>query len=149
MAENRIPAEVTEALRQAIDAAGITEQTDLVARILAIIAEENNDEKGLIWPEAVAPFDVHVVATGKDELAYTVAEGAIAQLEAAGLDVIFDDRPKVSPGVKFGDAELIGVPRVLVVGRGVAEGQVELWNRATGERETLALADAVAQLTAK
>jgi len=120
-----------------------------VTRILAIIAEENNDEKGLIWPEAVAPFDVHVVATGKDELAYTVAEGAIAQLEAAGLDVIFDDRPKVSPGVKFGDAELIGVPRVLVVGRGVAEGQVELWNRATGERETLALADAVAQLTAK
>jgi len=120
-----------------------------VTRILAIIAEENNDEKGLIWPETIAPFDVHVVATGKDEIAYTVAEDVIAQLEAAGLDILFDDRPKVSPGVKFGDAELIGVPRVLVVGRGAAEGQVELWNRRTGERETVALADAVDRLVAE
>jgi prolyl-tRNA synthetase len=119
-----------------------------VTRILAIIAEENNDEKGLIWPESVAPFDVHVVATGKDETAYNVAEDVIAQLEAAGLDVLYDDRPKVSPGVKFGDAELVGVPRVVVVGRGAAEGQVELWNRRTGERETVAIADAVARLTA-
>jgi prolyl-tRNA synthetase len=119
-----------------------------VTRILAIIAEENNDEKGLIWPESVAPFDVHVVATGKDETAYNVAEDVIAQLEAAGLDVLYDDRPKVSPGVKFGDAELVGVPRVLVVGRGAAEGQVEVWNRRTGERETVAVADAVARLTA-
>jgi prolyl-tRNA synthetase len=119
-----------------------------VTRILAIIAEENNDEKGLIWPASVAPFDVHVVATGKDEAVYGIAEDVIAQLESAGLDVLYDDRPKVSPGVKFGDAELIGVPRVLVVGRGAAEGQVELWNRATGERETVAIADAVAALTA-
>ncbi|GAA4164716.1 proline--tRNA ligase [Gryllotalpicola daejeonensis] len=118
-----------------------------VTRILAIIAEENNDEKGLIWPASVAPFDVHVVATGKDDAVYGIAEDVIAQLEAAGLDVLYDDRPKVSPGVKFGDAELIGVPRVLVVGRGAADGQVELWNRATGERETIAIADAVAQFT--
>jgi prolyl-tRNA synthetase len=119
-----------------------------VTRILAIIAEENNDEKGLIWPASVAPFDVHVVATGKDAAVYGIAEDVIAQLEAKGLDVLYDDRPKVSPGVKFGDAELIGVPRVLVVGRGAADGQVELWNRATGDRETVAIADAVAQLTA-
>ena len=119
-----------------------------VTRILAIIAEENNDEKGLVWPASVAPFDVHVVATGKDEAVYGIAEDVIAQLEAKGLDVLYDDRPKVSPGVKFGDAELIGVPRVLVVGRGAADGQVELWNRASGERETVAIADAVARLTA-
>jgi prolyl-tRNA synthetase len=118
-----------------------------VTRILAIIAEENNDDRGLIWPEAVAPFDVHVVAAGRDQVAYDVAEQAVADLEAAGLDVLYDDRPKVSPGVKFGDAELIGVPRVLVAGRGAADGEVELWNRRTGDRQTLPVADAVAELT--
>lgn len=117
-----------------------------VTRILAIIAEENNDEKGLIWPESVAPFDVHVVAAGRDQLAFDVAEEVTASLEAAGLDVLLDDRPKVSPGVKFGDAELIGVPHVLVVGRGAADGEVELWNRATGARATLPIADALASL---
>lgn len=119
-----------------------------VTRILAIIAEENNDDKGLIWPEAVAPFDVHVVATGRDQAAFDLAERAAAELEAAGLDVLFDDRPKVSPGVKFGDAELIGVPRILIAGRGAADGEVELWDRRTGERSTVALADAIAALTA-
>ncbi len=119
-----------------------------VTRILAIIAEENNDDKGLIWPESVAPFDVHVVAAGRDQAAFDVAEQAAAELESAGLEVLLDDRPKVSPGVKFGDAELIGVPRVLVAGRGAAEGEVELWNRRTGERGTLPLAEAIATLTA-
>ena len=119
-----------------------------VTRILAIVAEENNDEKGLAWPESVAPFDVHVVATGREQLAFDVAERAVAELESAGLDVLFDDRPKVSPGVKFGDAELIGVPRILVIGRGAADGEVELWNRRTGDRRTLPLAQAVAELTA-
>lgn len=119
-----------------------------VTRILAILAEENNDDRGLIWPESVAPFDVHVVATGRDEAAYDLAEEVIAQLEDARLDVLYDDRPKVSPGVKFGDAELIGVPRVLVVGRGAAQGEVELWNRRTGDRRTLPVAEAVAELTA-
>ncbi|MGO4300083.1 proline--tRNA ligase [Leifsonia sp. RAF41] len=119
-----------------------------VTRILAIIAEENNDDRGLVWPESVAPFDVHVVAAGRDAIAYDVAEEIVAQLEDARLDVLYDDRPKVSPGVKFGDAELIGVPRVLVVGRGAAEGEVELWNRRTGDRRTLPIAQAVAELTA-
>jgi prolyl-tRNA synthetase len=119
-----------------------------VTRILAIIAELNNDDKGLIWPASVAPFDVHVVATGKDAAAFELAESISADLEAAGLDVLYDDRPKVSPGVKFGDAELVGVPRILIVGRGAADGQVELWDRRTGERETVAAADAVARLTA-
>ena len=89
-----------------------------VTRILAIIAELNNDDKGLIWPEAVAPFDVHVVATGRDAAVFEVAETIVAELEATGLDVLYDDRPKVSPGVKFGDAELIGVPTIVIVGRG-------------------------------
>lgn len=120
-----------------------------VTRILAIIAELNNDEKGLIWPAAVAPFDVHVVAAGRDQLAFDVAADVSAQLEAAGLDVLYDDRPKVSPGVKFGDAELVGVPRVLVVGRGAADGQVELWDRRTGERDTVSIEKAVQSLTAR
>ncbi|UXW84706.1 proline--tRNA ligase [Microbacterium azadirachtae] len=120
-----------------------------VTRILAIIAELNNDEKGLIWPASVAPFDVHVVAAGRDQVAFDVAEDAAAQLEAAGLDVLYDDRPKVSPGVKFGDAELVGIPRVLVVGRGAADGQVELWDRRTGERDTLTIAEALQRLAAR
>jgi prolyl-tRNA synthetase len=118
-----------------------------VTRILAIIAELNNDDKGLIWPTSVAPFDVHVVATGRDAAAFDLAASVSEQLEAAGLDVLYDDRPKVSPGVKFGDAELVGIPRILIVGRGAAEGQVELWDRRTGERETVPVADAVAALT--
>ncbi|KTR94818.1 prolyl-tRNA synthetase [Microbacterium testaceum] len=118
-----------------------------VTRILAIIAELNNDDKGLIWPESVAPFDVHVVATGRDAAAFELAEQVSADLESADLDVLYDDRPKVSPGVKFGDAELVGIPRILIVGRGAAEGQVELWDRRTGERETLSVADAVTALT--
>lgn len=118
-----------------------------VTRILAIIAELNNDPKGLIWPASVAPFDVHVVATGRDAVAFDLAATVSEQLEAAGLDVLYDDRPKVSPGVKFGDAELVGIPRILIVGRGAAEGQVEMWDRRTGERETVSVDDAVAALT--
>ena len=118
-----------------------------VTRILAIIAELNNDDKGLIWPATVAPFDVHVVATGRDAAAFALAETVSADLEAAGLDVLFDDRPKVSPGVKFGDAELVGVPRILIVGRGAADGEVELWDRRTGERETLPVAEAISRLS--
>ncbi|MEW1973459.1 proline--tRNA ligase [Microbacterium profundi] len=118
-----------------------------ITRILAIIAELHNDDKGLIWPASVAPFDVHVVAAGRDQIAYDVAEKASADLDAAGLDVLYDDRPKVSPGVKFGDAELVGVPRVLVIGRGAADGQVEFWDRRTGERDTLSLDDAIGRLT--
>ncbi|WP_159501835.1 proline--tRNA ligase [Microbacterium sp. 18062] len=117
-----------------------------ITRILAIIAELNNDEKGLVWPASVAPFDVHVVAAGRDAVAFEVAASLSADLEAAGLDVLYDDRPKVSPGVKFGDAELVGVPRIAIVGRGAAEGQVELWDRRTGERETLSVAEVLTRL---
>ncbi|MBX3094728.1 MAG: proline--tRNA ligase [Cryobacterium sp.] len=108
-----------------------------VTRIMAVIAETNNDDRGLIWPDEVAPFDVHIIAAGKDEVVYEVAEGLSAELHAAGVDVLFDDRPKVSPGVKFGDAELLGVPYIVIVGRDAAEGSVEFWDRRTGERESV------------
>ncbi|GAA1059696.1 proline--tRNA ligase [Agromyces bracchium] len=108
-----------------------------VTRILAIIAELHNDDKGLVWPASVAPFDVHVLATGKDQAAFEAAERVVADLEAAGLDILFDDRPKLSPGVKFADAELIGVPTIVIAGRGVADGVVEVWDRATGERTSV------------
>ena len=119
-----------------------------VTRVMAAIAELSSDEKGLIWPESIAPFDVHVVATGKGQEAYDLAAELIDGLEKARLDVLFDDRPKVSPGVKFGDAELLGVPQLVVAGRGAANGEVELWDRRSGERETLPLAEALARLTA-
>jgi prolyl-tRNA synthetase len=113
-----------------------------ITRILAIIAEGNNDERGLIWPKAVAPFDVHVVAAGRDAAIFEVAEELVASLEASGKDVLYDDRTgKVSPGVKFGDAELIGVPVVVVVGREATEGFVELWDRAAGTKDRVAIAD--------
>jgi prolyl-tRNA synthetase len=117
-----------------------------VTRILAIIAELNNDAKGLIWPPSVAPFDVHVVAAGRDAVVFDVAAQLSADLEAAGLDVLYDDRPKVSPGVKFGDAEIVGVPQIVVVGRGAADGEVELWDRRSGDRDLVSVADAVARL---
>ncbi len=113
-----------------------------VTRIMAVIAESNNDEKGLIWPRNVAPFDVHVIAAGREEVIFETAEALVGSLEESGFDVLFDDRPKVSPGVKFGDAELLGVPQIIIVGRDAAEGRVELWDRATGERTSITL-DAV------
>jgi len=110
-----------------------------VTRNLAAIVERSHDEQGIIWPREIAPFDVHVVATGKDVRAFEVAESVIAGLEARGLEVLFDDRPKVSPGVKFGDAEIIGVPQIVIVGRDAHEGLVDVWDRATGERQQVAL----------
>jgi len=117
-----------------------------VTRLVAVIAEANNDEKGLVWPEAVAPFDVHVVAAGKDEVIFEVAEAFCDSLEKAGKDVLFDDRPKLSPGVKFADAEILGVPHIVIVGRGAATGEVEYWNRRSGERTAMPLADALEKL---
>ncbi|WP_395243576.1 proline--tRNA ligase [Agromyces sp. MMS24-K17] len=119
-----------------------------VTRILAILAELNNDDKGLVWPAAIAPFDVHVLATGKDQAAFEAAEQVVADLEAAGYDVLYDDRPKLSPGVKFADAELLGVPRIVIAGRGVADGVVEVWDRRTGERTPVAIGEVVAALPA-
>ena len=117
-----------------------------VTRLVAVLAEANNDEKGLIWPEAVSPADVYVVAAGKDDHVYAAAEQLVAQLESAGKTVIFDDRVKVSPGVKFGDAELIGVPNILIVGKGLEQGEVDLWDRRSGERRSVPLESAVAEL---
>jgi prolyl-tRNA synthetase len=115
-----------------------------VTRVMAVIAEANNDEKGLIWPTNISPYDVHVVAAGREDVVYQVAERLVETLEADRFDVLFDDRPKVSPGVKFGDAELIGVPLIVIVGRDAAEGSVELWDRRSGEKRAVkidALAD--------
>ena len=111
-----------------------------VTRILAVIAEANNDEKGIIWPKNVSPFDVHVIAAGREDVVYEVAEKVVADLESAGNDVLFDDRPKVSPGVKFGDAELLGVPQIVIVGRDAASGVVEHWDRRTGVRTPVEVA---------
>ncbi|QCX79478.1 Proline--tRNA ligase [Streptomyces sp. YIM 121038] len=118
-----------------------------VSRAVAALVEQTADEQGLCWSKEIAPADVHVVAAGKavqTELALDVAE----QLNAAGVRVIVDDRAGVSPGVKFTDAELIGVPKILVAGRRSAEGVLELKDRRTGEREELPVADAIARLTA-
>jgi prolyl-tRNA synthetase len=117
-----------------------------VTRILAVIAEANNDDKGLIWPAEVAPFDVHVIATGKDAAALELAESLAAELESAGRDVLLDDRPKVSPGVKFGDAELLGVPTIVIAGRGAPDGLVELWDRRSGSRRELPATELLAAL---
>ena len=119
-----------------------------VTRILAAIAETTADDKGLLWPAEIAPFDVHVIATGRDEVVFEVAEKLVAELEAAGRDVLYDDRPKVSPGVKFGDAELLGVPTIVIVGRGAADGIVELWDRRSGARTEVRVSELVAEVTA-
>ncbi|MEU6345046.1 proline--tRNA ligase [Streptomyces sp. NPDC046977] len=118
-----------------------------VSRAVAAIAEQTADAQGLCWPREIAPADVHVVAAGKalqTELALEVAD----KLHAAGVRVIVDDRAGVSPGVKFTDAELLGVPTILVVGRGAGDGVVEVKDRRTGEREELSVGDAVARLSA-
>ena len=104
-----------------------------ITRVLALIAEQGADDKGLVWPRSVAPFDVQVVATGKDEAVFEEAERIGRELEQRGLDVLVDDR-RASPGVKFKDAELLGVPTIVIVGRGLADGEVELWDRASGDR---------------
>lgn len=115
-----------------------------VTRAVAAIAETYRDEKGLVWPRALAPADVHVVVAAKGADAFAYAEQLTAELEQAGLTVLLDDRPKVSPGVKFKDFELIGVPTALVVGRGLAEGVLELKDRATGEAREVPVGEAVA-----
>ena len=115
-----------------------------VTRLVAVLAEANHDENGLIWPEAVAPADVYVVAAGKDDVVYETAEKLADDLEAQGKTVILDDRLKVSPGVKFGDAELIGVPNIVIVGKGLENQEVDLWDRRSGVRRAVPLESAVA-----
>ena len=117
------------------------------SRAVAAIAEGTLDEIGLAWPRNVAPLDVHIVAAGKDEAIFAAASALAEELSAKGIDVLYDDRAgKVSPGVKFKDAELIGMPTIVTVGRGLADGNVEVRDRATGEREEVAVADAAAHI---
>jgi len=117
-----------------------------VTRLVAVLAEANRDDKGLIWPEAVSPADVYIVAAGKDDSVFEAAEKLASEFEAAGKTVMLDDRQKVSPGVKFGDAELIGVPNIVIVGKGLENGEVDVWNRRTGERRSVAVNSAVSEL---
>ncbi|ABL82699.1 MULTISPECIES: proline--tRNA ligase [unclassified Nocardioides] len=105
------------------------------SRAVAAIAEGTHDELGLAWPREVAPADVHIVATGKDEHVFAAAERIAHELDKQGVEVLYDDRPKVSPGVKFKDAELIGVPTIVVVGKGLAAGTIEVKDRRTGQRQ--------------
>jgi prolyl-tRNA synthetase len=118
-----------------------------VSRVLALVAEANADDRGLVWPRSVAPFDVQVVATGKDEAVFEEAERIGRELELKGFDVLVDDR-RMSPGVKFKDAELLGVPTIVVVGRGLADGLIELWDRRTGERTQVPLTTVVDEVAA-
>ncbi|GGS39247.1 proline--tRNA ligase [Actinokineospora fastidiosa] len=116
-----------------------------VSRLVAVIAEQSHDERGIIWPRNVSPYDVHLAVAGKDETQKAAAEKLAAELSAAGLDVLFDDRA-ASPGVKFADAELIGVPTIVVVGRGLANGVIEVKDRRTGERQDVPVDEVVPTL---
>ena len=116
-----------------------------VTRLVAVLAEANRDDKGLIWPESVSPADIYIVAAGKDDHVFEAAEKLAAEFEAAGKTVMLDDRQKVSPGVKFSDAELIGVPNVIICGKGLENGEVDFWNRRSGDRRSVPLNSVVAE----
>ena len=118
-----------------------------ITRAVAALAEQTYDEVGLCWPRAVAPAEVQVVPTGKDEIAYAEAERLASELAAAGVRVLLDDR-KASPGVKFKDAELLGMPLILIVGRSLADGVVELRERRSGAKREVPVGDAVSEVQA-
>jgi len=117
-----------------------------VSRAVAAIAEQRHDERGLVWSREIAPADVHLVATGKDDAVFEAAERLAAELHEAGVRVLFDDRRRVAPGVKFKDAELIGVPTIAVVGKGLADGVIEVQDRVSGEKRNVPLAEAASVL---
>ena len=117
-----------------------------VSRLAAVVVEQRHDDKGLNWPVEIAPYQVHVVVANKDSAAAAAAEEVAQELSNAGLDVLFDDRPKVSPGVKFKDSELLGMPYVVVLGRSFADGKVELRVRG-GETEELLYGEVVARVS--
>jgi prolyl-tRNA synthetase len=119
-----------------------------VSRAVAAIAETTHDDLGLCWPREVAPADVHLVGTGKDDSVFEAAEALADELVAQGLTVLYDDRRGVSPGVKFKDAELLGMPTIVVVGRGLADGVVEVRDRKSGERQDVPVADAAGHIVA-
>ncbi|WP_181958190.1 proline--tRNA ligase [Nonomuraea deserti] len=118
-----------------------------VSRAVAVIAEQLHDSLGLVWPREVAPADVHIVGTGKENQVEAALELA-AELESRGLRVLVDDRAQVSPGVKFKDAELLGLPTIVVVGRGLAQGVVELRDRVSGAKSEIPLAEAADRIAA-
>ena len=117
-----------------------------VSRAVAAIAEQSHDEIGLVWPEEIAPAKVHIVATGKDDEPFNVAEKIAEELEDKGVSVMLDDRRDSSPGVKFKDAELIGNPYIIIVGKGLQEGKVELRIRKSGEKSEIPTRDVVTHL---
>jgi prolyl-tRNA synthetase len=117
-----------------------------VSRAVAVIAEQHHDERGLVWPREVSPYDVHVVPVGRgDQPAH--ARDLAERLELTGLRVLLDDRPDASAGVKLTDAELLGVPTVVVVGRRVGDGVVEVRDRRTGDATEVSLDDVVHAVT--
>jgi prolyl-tRNA synthetase len=119
-----------------------------VTRAVAAIAEQTYDEKGLCWPHGIGPADVHIVATGKDDAVFTAADALASELDASGVRVMYDDRRGVSPGVKFKDAELIGVPTIVIVGKGLADGVVEIRDRRTDARREVPVHEAASALLA-
>jgi len=119
-----------------------------VSRAVAAIAETTHDDLGLCWPREVAPADVHLVGTGKDDSVFEAAVALADELVAQGLTVLYDDRRGVSPGVKFKDAELLGMPTIVVVGRGLADGVFEVRDRKSGERQDVPVADAAGHIVA-
>jgi prolyl-tRNA synthetase len=119
-----------------------------VSRAVAAIAEQSHDDKGLIWPREVAPADLHIVATGKSDEPFEAAEQLAAELDRRGVRVILDDRRGVSPGVKFNDSELLGVPTIVVIGKRLADGFVEVKDRRSGERTDVAVERAADELVA-
>jgi prolyl-tRNA synthetase len=120
-----------------------------VTRAVAAIAEQTYDDKGLCWPRGVGPADVHIVATGKDDEVFGAAEAIATELDSTGVRVMYDDRRGVSPGVKFKDAELIGVPTILIVGKGLADGVVELRDRRSDARRQIPVEGAAATVRAE
>ena len=114
-----------------------------VSRAVAAIAEQSYDELGLCWPSEIAPADVHIVATGKEDQPFDVAEQIGKDLEAKGLEVLLDDRREASAGVKFKDAELIGIQKIIIVGKALVDGKVEVRDRKSGDKQEVALADVV------
>ena len=119
-----------------------------VSRAVAAVAEQWHDEMGLVWPREIAPADIHLVAAGKEDHVFEKADQIAAELEAQGLMVLFDDRKDVSPGVKFKDAELIGVPTIVVVGKGLANGVVEVRDRKSSEKKEIPVDGVITHLMA-
>ncbi|WP_337160988.1 proline--tRNA ligase [Vibrio alginolyticus] len=122
-----------------------------ITRVVAAAIEQNHDKYGIIWPDAIAPFQVAIVPMNmhKSEEVKEAAEKLYAELTAMGIEVLFDDR-KERPGVMFSDMELVGVPHTIIIGdRSMKEGNFEYKNRATGEKTAVAMTDIVEHVKAQ